>query len=65
MTSTVPEGQIDPLYYILASHITHVIRDLQFNVDYERQIFFFGNFFNANFICSQSFCKKSEYESGL
>ena len=51
--------------YGLASHITHVVcvnfmrewRDLQFNVDSERQIF--EKLFHGNFIYSQTFCQKS------
>ena len=51
--------------YGLASHSTHVVcvnfmrewRDLQFNVDSERQIF--EKLFHGNFIYSQSFCQKS------
>ena len=66
VASTVPGGRFDPLYNVLASHITQVgcvnficeWRDLQFNVDSERQIFL-SNFFKANFIYPQSFCQKS------
>ena len=51
--------------YGLASHTTHVVcvnfirerRDLQFNVDSERQ--FFEKLFHGSFIYSQSFCQKS------
>ena len=51
--------------YGLASHTTHVVyvslirewRDLQCNVDSERQIF--EKLFHGRFIYSQSFCKKS------
>ena len=51
--------------YSLASHTTHVVcvnfirewRDIQFNVDSERQIF--EKLFHGNFIYSQSFCQKS------
>ena len=51
--------------YGLGSHTTHVVcvnfmrewRDLQFNVDSERQIF--EKLFHGNFIYSQSFCQKS------
>ena len=51
--------------YGLASHTTHVVcinfihewRDLQFNVDSERQIF--KKLFHGSFIYSQSFCQKS------
>ena len=49
--------------YGLASHTTHAVnvnfirerRELQFNVDSERQIF--ENLFHGNFIYSQSFCR--------
>ena len=51
--------------YGLASQPTHVVfvnfvrewRDLQFNVDFERQIF--EKLFHGRFIYSQSFCQKS------
>ena len=51
--------------YGLSSHTTHVVcvnfihesRDLQFNVDSERQIF--EKLFHGRFIYSQSFCQKS------
>ena len=65
VTSTLPEGRIDPLCNVLASHTTLDMcnnfirkwRDLQFNVDSERQIFF-RNFFVTNFIYSQGFARK-------
>ena len=52
-------------YFGLDSHTTHVVcvnfvrdwRDLQFNVDSERQIF--EKLFNGNLFYSQSFCQKS------
>ena len=68
VTSTVAGDRIDPLYNVLASYTTHVVcinfirewRDLQFNVDSKRQIFFsLRNFFFASFIYSQRFCQKS------
>ena len=51
--------------YGLASHATHVVcvnfirerRDIQFNVDSERQIF--EKFFHGSFIYFQIFCQKS------
>ena len=51
--------------YGLASHTTHVLcvnficewRDLQFNVDSERQSF--EKLFHGRFIYSQSFCQKT------
>ena len=54
--------------YGLASHTTFVVcvnfirewRDLQFNVDSERQIF--EKLFRGRFIYSQSFCQKSAAE---
>ena len=52
-------------HYGLASHTTHIVcincigkwRDLQFNIDSERQIF--NKLFHGSFIYSQSFCQKS------
>ena len=52
--------------YALASPNTHVVclkfirewRDLQFNIDFERQIVL-RNFFIADLFYSQSFCQKS------
>ena len=48
VTSTILVGLIETLYNVVASHTTHVVyvnlvrerRDLQFNVDSEREIFF-------------------------
>ena len=53
--------------YVLASHTTHVVcinfirerRDLQFNVDSERQIFLRNFFMAVLFLRSKSFCQKS------
>ena len=64
MTSTVPGGRIDPLYNVIASHNTHVVclnfirecrRDLQFNVDSERQIFFEKLFHGKFYLLSEFF----------
>ena len=57
--------------YALTSHTTHVVyvnfiheqRDLQFNVDSERQIF--EKLFHGSFIYSQSFCQKSAERKSL
>ena len=43
--------------YVVCINFIHKLRDLQFKVDSERQIFW--ETFNGNFIYSQSFCQKS------
>ena len=66
-TYYIPNWPLQPLSqdYGLFSHTTHIMcvnfirewRDLQFNVDSERQIF--EKLFHGRFIYSQSFCQKS------
>ena len=67
VTSTIPEGRIDPLYIALASRTTYVVcvnfirewRDLQFNIDSEGQIFFEKHFHGKFYFNAQSFYQKS------
>ena len=45
--------------YVVCVNFIHKLRDLQFKVDFERQVFVFEKLFMAILVYSQSFCQKS------